>query len=84
MNSTLTASEGGFVVLHCGIAGKNVEWTKDGKSITSYDGEVWLFSVDSSDEGEYTCSLNLQINSYLLLIQGIFTLLSICTYNVIL
>ena len=70
MNSTLTASEGGFVILRCGIAGKNVEWTKDGKSITAYDGEVWLFDVDHSHEGEYSCSLKSQINNYLLLIQG--------------
>lgn len=72
MNSTLTATEGGFVVLRCGLAGKDVEWTKDGKSITSYDGEVWLFDVNSSDEGEYSCSLNSHTNNYLLQVQGTY------------
>jgi hypothetical protein len=73
VNSTVTAEEGGFVVLRCGIAGKDVEWTKNGESITSYDGEVWLFDVDSSDEGEYSCSLNSLTTNYLLLVQGIVT-----------
>ena len=71
MNSTVRAEEGGFVILRCGLSGKDVEWTKNGESITSYDGEVWLFDVDSSDEGEYSCTLNSQTNNHLLLIQGI-------------
>ena len=70
MNSTVTAIDGSFVLLRCGIAGEDVQWSKDGKSINSYDGEVWLFDVDSSDEGEYLCSLASQVNNYLLLIQG--------------
>lgn len=75
MNSTVTAREGGIVILRCGIAGKNVEWSKDGNSITSYDGEVWLFDVDISDEGEYSCSLGSQTHNYLLVVEGMYTII---------
>ena len=70
VNSTLTAREGGFIALSCDITGTNITWDKDGKSITSYDGEVWLFNVDISDQGEYSCSQGDQVSNYLLLVHG--------------
>ena len=56
------------------MLGKDVLWTKNGTTISSYDGQVWLFEVDTHDEGEYTCSRGSQVLNYLLVVQGSYSL----------
>ena len=45
-------------------------WSKDGSVVSSYEGQVWLFQVAVSDEGEYSCARGQQMLSYLLQVQG--------------
>lgn len=70
MNSTQTALVGGTFVLVCALTGSDVEWRKNGEAISSYNGQVWLFEVTASDQGEYLCSLDTQLVNYLLLVHG--------------
>ena len=70
MNSTLTATEGSLYFFSCELTGGEVQWSKDGTNVSSYNGQVWLFKVSVSDEGEYTCSNGHQTLNYLLLVQG--------------
>lgn len=62
--------EGSYYVVDCGLTGKEVQWTKDGTNISSFNEQVWLFKVSVSDEGEYMCSDGNQTLNYLLLVQG--------------
>ena len=62
--------EGSFSVLSCALPGTGVTWTKNGNPVSSYEGQVWLFEVSTSDEGEYSCSNGSQLVNYLLVVRG--------------
>lgn len=66
------AREGSTITLPCELRGSGVEWVKDGRhSVTSHNGAVWLFQIDQSHEGEYTCSLNKDSVNYFVSVQGV-------------
>ena len=64
--------EGSSVLLTCdlGEGGDEVQWMKDNKVMSSYNGGVWLRDVNHTHQGEYTCSYKNQMFNYYLTVQG--------------
>ncbi len=65
--------EGSTVLLSCGLGRgrEGIEWHKDDMPLApSHGGEVWLFHINHTHQGEYTCSYKQQRLSYYLFVQG--------------
>ena len=75
----MTVLEGSNVSLSCDLLGAEeggerggVEWVKDKNPISSNSGQVLLFKVDHTHQGEYTCTYRKQRFNYYLIIHSKF------------
>ena len=68
------------MMLTCKLTGGGtVEWVKnDEYSVVSHNGTVWLFAINQSHTGEYTCSDRQDSFNYYLTVQGLGVILHVC------
>ena len=70
MDEFIYVREGSTVELSCALSGE-VEWVKDDRfTLPSYNRKVWLFHVNHTHQGDYTCSHGKQSINYYLVVRG--------------
>ena len=72
MDQFVYGTEGTTVLLTCGLGGgEGVEWKADGNTpLTATNGGVWLYDVDHTHQGEYTCTYGKNRLNYFLFVEG--------------